>query len=272
MKIETCSIKSNRKSICEDHVVEVRKKGLFAVLDGATPVSDFVDEKGYNGAVLASRIVGAAIQSTVEPIHVKPCLVNANAQLLEKMKCAQIPLQQKHERWSTCAAVVHLTDDRIHYGQIGDCMIFATLRNGDFLVLSTDTVEGISKRAKQHRERERLKGVALPDESYFNVRKNALIYNRSLANVKNGYGVLNGDPAADMYFHTGSIKREDCCELLLISDGLFPKDKKWEDMFQFISTNGLERYARDLVSYEEKHSAYQDDKTGIFIQLATNKR
>jgi hypothetical protein len=262
MNVETVSIKSNRKTICEDDFVTNQQKGVFAVLDGATPVSDFTDEKGKNGAVLASRIVSEFIRQTeLKVVDVKKCLLHANERLLEEMKRANIPLHQKHERWSTCAAVVHIT------GQIGDCMIFALLRNGDLAVLSNDTVEGISERAKEHRQKERLRGVNLPDESYFNVKKNTLIYNRSLANAKNGYGVLNGDPAAKMYVHTGSIKRDDCCELLLISDGLFPKDKNWEGMLCAIATDGLEHYAKALVAYEEKHNLYQDDKTGIFVQF-----
>ncbi|WP_110112062.1 protein phosphatase 2C domain-containing protein [Bacillus sp. CGMCC 1.16541] len=268
MNVETCSIKSNRKTICEDDFVTNQQKGVFAVLDGATPVSDFTDEKGKNGAVLASRIVSEFIRQTEPTVgDVKKCLLHANERLLEEMKRAHTPLHQKHERWSTCAAVVHITGRDIHYSQIGDCMIFALLRNGDLAVLSNDTVEGISERAKEHRQNERLKGVDLPGESYFNVKKNALIYNRSLANAKNGYGVLNGDPAVEMYLQTGSIKRENCRELLLISDGLFPKDKNWEGMLRNIATDGLEHYARALVAYEEKHNLYQDDKTGIFIQF-----
>ena len=41
----------------------------------------------------------------------------------------------------------------IEYAQLGDCMIVAILRNGTIQVLTKDTVEGISKRAKRRERR-----------------------------------------------------------------------------------------------------------------------
>ncbi|GHH99583.1 protein phosphatase 2C domain-containing protein [Neobacillus kokaensis] len=266
MKIEKVHIKSDKKNVCEDYFVMKEQQGLFAVLDGATPLCDFANEQGLNGAVLASRIVGEAIKNAEEG-DIQTLMSNANALLLKEMKKYWIDLSKKHERWSTCLAMIKMNGQQIDYGQIGDCMIFAVTKNGRLEVLSKDTVAGISERAKKHREEERQKGKNLPDEVFYQNRMNSLIYNRSFANKPNGYGVLNGDQAAENYFYIGSIKPEDYKGILLISDGLFPKDQNWENMINTIWKDGLVKYAMDLVEYEKKTSTHQDDKTGIFIRF-----
>lgn len=266
LEIEKVYLKSDKKTVCEDYFVLDEPKGLFAVLDGATPLSDFVNEQGVNGAVLASRIVGEAIHNA-EDENIQALMSNANELLLEEMKKYKIDLFKKHELWSTCLAMIKMNGQQIDFGQIGDSMIFAVTKSGNLEVLSKDTVAGISERAKKRREEERRKGRNLPDEAYFQNKRNSLIYNRSLANKPNGYGVLNGDSAAEGYFHIGSIKTENYRGLLLISDGLFPKDLNWDNMINTIWKDGLQKYALDLVECEKSTNSYQDDKTGIFIRL-----
>ena len=45
--------------------------------------------------------------------------------------------------------------------RLGDCMIVATFQNGTMQVLTKDTVEGISKRAKR-RGKKIVKGLSVP--------------------------------------------------------------------------------------------------------------
>jgi serine/threonine protein phosphatase PrpC len=266
LEIEKIQLKSDRKRICEDYLIADDKTGMFAVLDGATPLCDFVDEGGRNGAVLASRIVGDDLK-TIGNASLSSKISEANRLLLDEMKKYNIDLLKKEERWSTCLAMVRFHEKEIHFAQIGDCMIFATTRTGEFLVLTTDLVFGISKRAKQQREKERLEGKTIPNEDYYKIRKNSLTYNRYMANKENGYGVLNGDPAADHFLSTGVLPIEEYRDLLLISDGLFPKDRNWDRMFSQIKKHGLDKYASDLIEYENSNNLAQDDKTGIFIKL-----
>lgn len=266
MNIQTFQLKSDRKSICEDYYICDEKKGLFAVLDGATPISDFVDQEGRNGAVLASRIVGNVIKNS-SSFPLQSRIFEANSLLLEEMKKHNIDLTKKEELWCTCLAMVIVDDKSIHFAQIGDCMIFASTKSGEIKRLTEDMVSGISKRAMLQREKERREGKDLPNEDFYGAPKNAMIYNRSLANQENGYGVLNGDPAAENFLHVGMLPREEYSEILLISDGLFSKDRNWEDMFNMIREHGLPQYATDLVEYELSNNLLQDDKTGILIKF-----
>ena len=48
---------------------------------------------------------------------------------------------------------VQIVGEKIEYARLGDCMIVATFQNGTMQVLTKDTVEGISKRAKRRGRR-----------------------------------------------------------------------------------------------------------------------
>ncbi len=69
--------------------------------------------------------------------------------------------------WCTCIAAVQIGGEKIEYAQLGDCMIVAILRNGTIQVLTKDTVEGISKRAKKKREEDRKQGLSVLEEHVF---------------------------------------------------------------------------------------------------------
>jgi serine/threonine protein phosphatase PrpC len=224
LKIEKVQFKSNKKRICEDYFISDENEGIFAVLDGATPISKFVDKEGRNGAVLASRIVGNALKN-IGNTSIKAKISEANLLLSKEMKNHNIDTTKKEELWCTCLAMVKFNENYIHFAQIGDSMIFAKTRTGEFKILSKDTVFGISERAKQQRVKERRDGRNIPNEDYYNIKKNSLIYNRYLANKDNGYAVLNGDNAADNFLDVWMFQKEEYSEILLITDGLFPKDR-----------------------------------------------
>jgi serine/threonine protein phosphatase PrpC len=267
LNVETIQIKSDHKRICEDYFISDEKKGIFAVLDGATPISDFVNRDGKNGAVLASRLVGDAIRNH-EPASIKAKLSQANLLLAEEMKKYNIDTKKKEELWCTCLAMIQLVDDEhIQFAQIGDCMIFTLSKSGEFKKITEDMVFGISNRARQHREKVRREGKNIPNEDFYQIKRNALIYNRYLANKVNGYAVLNGDQASEHFLHIGMLPKEEVQEIVMITDGLFPKDRNWERMVRQIQNEGLEQYATDIVEFEKRNNLHQDDKTGIYIKF-----
>ena len=69
-----------------------------------------------------------------------------------------VDTRKKEHLWCTCIAAVQIVGEKIEYAQLGDCMIVAIFRKGTMQVLTKDTVEGISKRAKKKREEDRKKG------------------------------------------------------------------------------------------------------------------
>lgn len=267
MNFEHAQIKSNLKKICEDYFITANES-VFAAMDGSTPICDFQNSEGMNGAALASRIIGNSLkENAAKQTDLTSLVTEANAELLRKTVEHGFSSEDKHESWNTCLSLVRVSDEYIEYAQIGDCMIFAIRHDGTVETLSTDTVFGISPRAKQERARIREHGFSIPSEKYYSVVKNSLSFNRYLANKPNGYGVLNGDPKAIDFLTTGKVERKHYRQLVLISDGLFPEDRDWTKMVRGMNASGLHQYVSDLVAYEEKHNLYQDDKTVILLNL-----
>ena len=78
----------------------------------------------------------------------------------------EVDTRKKEHLWCTCIAAVQIVGEKIEYAQLGDCMIFAIFQNGTMQVLTKDTVEGISQRAKR-KEKKIKKGLSVPEEHIF---------------------------------------------------------------------------------------------------------
>ena len=94
-----------------------------------------------------------------------------------------VDTRKKEHLWCTCIAAVQIVGEKIEYAQLGDCMIVAIFRKGTMQVLTKDTVEGISKRAKR-KEKKIVKRVICTRRTCFQDVREQLKYNRYLANVK----------------------------------------------------------------------------------------
>lgn len=268
MHIHTYSSTSLRKKVSEDACVVNERANVFGVFDGATPLVPFYDEEGRNGAYLASHTFSDYF-STMDPaFSLKEAVILANRKLRDLMSMNGIDLSDMTQLWSTCVAVVRFEEGReMSYAQLGDSIIMVERKNGSIDVLTRDTVHDISKRAKAKRERDRLYGIVLPDESFFDSVNNRLLYNRTMANTPDGYSVANGTPETEDYICTGRISLESVRSILLITDGLFASRKSLTDAFVQILDRGLENYALALEEAERRGEYPSDDKTGIWIRL-----
>ncbi|HDX9578162.1 TPA: protein phosphatase 2C domain-containing protein, partial [Bacillus pseudomycoides] len=182
MKVHVFQQKSPLKQECEDSFFCNEDLRLYGVFDGATPLIDFQDENGHNGAYLASHLFQQHFESISNVGSLQTEVAIANQLLQEKMQYHHIDTTKKEQLWCTCIATIHITNKTIEYAQLGDCMIVAKFVDGPVKVLTEDTVKGISKRAKQQREEERKKGLFVPNEAIFNDKKEQLRYNRYMAN------------------------------------------------------------------------------------------
>ena len=259
MKVKSFQKKSSLKRECEDAFFCNDDVKVYGVCDGATPLVTFQDEKGHNGAYVASHLFEKHFTSLKKINELQTEIAKVNQALREKMIAYKIDVSKKEQLWCTCIAVVWIANDTIRYAQLGDCMIVATLHDGTMQVLTKDTVEGISKRAKQKREEDRRKGLCVPGEQ--------LRYNRYLANMPNGYSVANGMPEAIPLIQQGTVRLAEVTSLFICSDGLFHPYWSLKETVRYISNHGIEAYITIIEELEAEKKIRPDDKTAIMIDL-----
>ncbi len=267
MRIKTYQKKSPLKHECEDSCFCNEDKMIYGVCDGATPLVPFQDEKGHNGAYIASHLFASYFTSLRENHSLQVAVARANDLLQNKMLEYKVDTRKKEHLWCTCIAAVQIDGEKLEYAQLGDCMIVAILRSGTMQVLTKDTVNGISKRAKKKREEDRKKGLSVPEEHIFQDAGEQLKYNRYLANMPNGYSVANGMKEAMEYLQYGELQVEELSGIFICSDGLFHPDWSLEQTVAYIRKNGIEEYVAIIERLEGEKRIRPDDKTVITIDF-----
>jgi serine/threonine protein phosphatase PrpC len=267
MEIQVFQQTSPLKIECEDALIYNEDLKLYGVCDGATPLVEFQDENGHNGAYLASHLFQQHFESISDVDSLQNEVAKANQLLQEKMQSYHIDTTKKDQLWCTCIAAIHITDKTIEYAQLGDCMIVAKFFDGTVQVLTKDTVKGISKRAKQKREEDRKKGLSVPSEAIFDDRKAQLSYNRYMANTPNGYTVANGMSEVVLFIQQGKLIRQEITDLFICSDGLFHPEWPLEKSVKFVWEHGITEYVQIIEELEAKRFVRPDDKTAIIIRL-----
>ncbi|CDQ20493.1 Protein phosphatase 2C [Halobacillus karajensis] len=258
---------SPAKKECEDALVINEEAGVYGVLDGATPLVPFEDEEGHNGAYLAANIFKDQLESLNAEDSLIYAVKQANQRLRKEMERYGVQTEKGEERWSTCVAVVKITLAHIEFVHLGDSMIIIGEKNGKCKVITKDTVKGISARAKQKREGERLKGRKLPEESHFNKTIHKLRYNRQLANVDGGYTVANGMKEVMDYLDKGVLRTQGIQDLFIMTDGLFHPELSLEESYYKVKQQGLRAYIDQLTQYLKERSLHVDDRSALWIQL-----
>lgn len=265
IRVETIQRTSPSKRECEDALSVHREAGVYAVMDGATPLVPYQDENGHNGAYLAANTFKKYFER-MEPIdQLTNSIQHANQDLYDQMVSSDVDVTKGYERWTTCVAAVKLDDSTLSFAHLGDCMILVVDVEGKIKVVTKDTVKGISQRARKRRERERKEGKPVLEESYFEDKREELKFNRTLANIKGGYTVADGTKAAIDCLQTGKIPLKELKEVLMISDGLFHPNLSLENVYKEIQQVGLESYVHQLTRLLEGRSAHIDDRTAIRI-------
>lgn len=274
MKVESFFKAAPHKCVSEDSIVLNETIDVYGVFDGATPIIPFKDEQGMNGAYLASNTFKDYFSGLYRnDLSLVEGIMAANRMLRAYMEKYKVNQAKYENLWSTCAAIIKIEQDGIiSFAQLGDCMIIAEYLNGTIKALTKDTVKDISYRAKAWREEQRKQGVKIPNEEYYQERTQQLIFNRSLANKKNGYTVANGKKEVLNFIQHGQVNISEIKTLLMITDGLFHPKTSLEETFIKIQTIGFHRYSMELEQYEKSNNLRSDDKSGIMIQLIDEER
>ncbi|MBE5106341.1 protein phosphatase 2C domain-containing protein [Bacillus thuringiensis] len=267
MRIKAYQQKSPLKHECEDSYFCNENKMVYGVCDGATPLVPFCDEKGHNGACIASHLFASYFTSLRENHSLQVAVAKANEALQNKMLEYKVDMRKKEHLWCTCIAAVQIDGEKLEYAQLGDCMIVAILQDGTMQVLTKDTVKGIGGRAKKKREEERKKGLSVPEEHVFQDIREQLTYNRYLANMPNGYSVANGMKEAMDYLQHGELQVEELSGIFICSDGVFHPEWSLEKTVAYIRKNSINEYIAIIEELEGEKRIKPDDKTIIMIDF-----
>lgn len=257
--------KSPLKDEAEDAYALHPAAGIFAVLDGVTPVHAYKDEYGHNGAYIAANLFKKSFEKSVPDMRLVDIITSTNRRLRELMMQAGADLMVLHELWSTCIAAVQIRGNSVHYAQLGDSMIVAVNRDGRISTISENRLHGISQRAKLARELARKEGALMPDESHYDIPLHRNQGNRWMANHPDGYGVANGMVEIGIHLQSGVLPAEELRHLLLITDGLFHPELELEDACARIIELGFEKYVDEVEAAERRKQLPPDDRTGILM-------
>lgn len=252
---------------CEDALIINEQLGIYGVLDGSTPMDDFTDENGHNGAYLAANLFKNYFEALAESSGLHQEIIQANHLLKNKMKDYHIDQTQKHRLWCTCVSAVQVQKNTLCYASLGDTMILTRDKIGEINVLTVNTVKNVSARARIKRERNRCKGDAVPEESYYRKEKHRLVYNRYMANIPNGYSVANGMEEVQEFIQYGMFDMTDLTHVLICSDGLFDPKGDIRQVYWEIEKKGLGAYIENQTNHEQAHGIHSDDKTAVWITL-----
>lgn len=266
MHIRHYSKPSPQKREGEDALLFNPELQIYGVMDGVTPIADYKDSNGHNGAYLAANLLKTVLERPDAHGSLDDKLKAANGELRRAMIESGIDMRSKHELWASCIAAVQVTEHRIRYVQLGDCMIVARYADGRIDVLTENRVAGIRAKAKAKRERDRQNGMALEDEPFYADLYNSIVYNRTyMANTPEGYGVCNGTEEAVDYIQSGFVPMEQLTHLLLVSDGMFHPELPLERTMEIILQESFDRYVEQVEQAERDKRMNPDDRSAVLL-------
>ncbi|UKS30882.1 protein phosphatase 2C domain-containing protein [Paenibacillus sp. HWE-109] len=268
----------------EDAIVINESQGLYAVIDGATSLVPFRGPNLETGGRLAAQLMKHFLESQAvsNDASLEQLLKQANVILRQEMAASGINLAAKEQLWTAGIALIRVTETHIEYVQTGDCMIYAKYADGSIRSVTRDHVAHIDHESKLLWEQGIAAGIQTKDELLARV-KPRIAANKEKMNTQMGYSVMNGDPAAELYFESGKLNRIMLESLFLVTDGLFLPEglaesgssQIEEEMVERIAAGGLQSYADWLIEVEKSDPEcirfprfkMSDDKSGIWLRL-----
>lgn len=295
--VDTVYIKGSGSSN-EDAYLADGERGFFAVIDGATALSD--DRRSAGD--IAAKIVRDSLAAWDGKGTLQDAVKCANEDLARKSAdiYAESSGHAKADRSSCVLSAVLLegTPDGIgmlSYAHVGDCMLFTLSDDGSVQTLTCDQTFHLDAQAIRFiaDEWKHLLADGMSPDSLSrdeigsllrNIRQRAtplLRANREKMNTPDGYGALDGSSDAVKYLESGRVGMEHISKILLLSDGLFLTDRKgtdgagWIDTARYAFNHGLDALAQRVLDLEKSDPACcryprlkpSDDKTGILISI-----
>lgn len=268
--------------MCEDRLVLNPQENVYAVIDGATSVSDVRINGLTDGAYIAEFFKNAIEQGAWNTYSAHAILAEVNESFGRHLE-NEYPDIHKLGKQGPCGSGVVV---KIHkngtfsYAQIGDCMLIKQTQEDGFIELTEDT----------RYEDDMLylnKAKALSEssgKSILDVRHNpdiiqAIRDHRTHSNVTKG--VITGEPEMANFIVSGIRNLDGTQALVMMSDGMahpdFDKEQTYLQAAKYMLEHSVEAYYRKLQeifsSDVDWHNLtylrckHMDDATGMIIRF-----
>ncbi len=188
----------------EDSLIIV--DNLFGVFDGATSLNTNLFDNGQTGGMIAAQTASHEFSKNYFPLY--QLGIRANQAIRTKMINQNLDMAQRHNLWSTSAAVIRIDDAGLEWFQTGDAQILVFYDDGSFKVL-VDRKDHDYETLAMLKAKKFKFNAAIKDQ----IKKIRFQMNRS-------YGVLNGEPEALDFTQKGVEPLENVTSILLFTDGL----------------------------------------------------
>ncbi|MCP3940762.1 MAG: hypothetical protein GY710_04680 [Desulfobacteraceae bacterium] len=245
----------------------VMEKNLFGVFDGATSLDHTFFNGCQTGGLIAADTAGQIFSRNHYPLDRLAGF--ANNAILAKMKTHKIRLNRPGSRWSTSAAVVRIVKDRLEWLQTGDSYILIIYEDNSHKVLVDQEDHDYETLCMLKKEKNKTLSNPVIKTQVAKIR----------SHMNKTYGVLNGDPRAEKFMHTGFIGLDHVQTILLFTDGLTlpsetPKKKKdfspLVELFQDLGLKGLHQHIRKMEEQDPQSDKFprfkcHDDIAAIAI-------
>ena len=270
--IESCTRKGTG-DWNEDGLILHPPAHRYGVVDGATGLDPVCDPLGRSSGRIAMETVVTTFLEQEDSASLRSLTLEANRRLRTLMQSYGVDVSDPTLRWSAAHAVVQIREDRLEWVQSGDCKIYAVSREGNVRALAEDRVKPLDDRVLSRWVEEfgqSRPGGSLPEPIRKELRKN-----RARGNRPGGYPVINGDPALKEHLQSGTLSLKGLSFLLLVTDGMDPRQGDEEAWVRRIGREGLGETMESLCREEREDEActrvprfkISDDKTGLLIRF-----
>ena len=227
---------------------------IFAVFDGATSLTPYTNDEGKSGGYLASSIAKETCSTWNGTL--KNGFIEANNRIDQAMHAADIDTSDSVNRWSTSGVAVQIRENEVEWAQIGDSLVIVCYEDGSYTLFG----EGYDHDHPTFEEWMRLKASGNPLVTRADVEHKIREVRRD---TNKTFGMLNGDPQAEQFIHSGTFSLTGVTDILLFTDGLFfPKENPlaeddWNAFVAEYKQHGLDGVQEYVRSREIADSACQ---------------
>lgn len=268
MKVESISVQG--VGLMNEDAVLIQNP-VFAVFDGATSLSKYINKEGKTGGWLAAHLAKNIFsQSTLLLIDT---IKQANTALRGAMIKCGIDTSKKEELWCTAVAAVQIRDAAFDWARLSDCLAVVIYKDATYKVLGSLYDHDTSWLAVWKNFPKK------PSTSVWDAVPQEILNVRKQMNVS--YGCLNGEPEALSFVEKGTEKLDTVAHILLMSDGfLIPKKDPLVqtdigllvNIFLNGGLKGVQEYVRDIENTDPKCFTYprvkkHDDMSAIAISF-----
>lgn len=290
LNIQACTVANSDGKPNEDafSIIQVNNTLWVGVFDGTTSLKPILALKDQSGARFASHFLKEIFVKVLSEVEIEPqnLLIKINFLLLDQSLQLGGTLSDTHSLPASMATIVKfdLENKILSFAHIGDTYgVVANIDDSSFIFTDDKNnkfdQEMFTLMKKIAKEKNLTNRQTRQDEELKTALYEMFIRRNNNPN-RQGSGLVNGDPNAQLYLQSGEYPMNDIKSVLVATDGLEIQGKSIQDsefrknIFEIIKAKGLRELVKRKKAAEDndpdwnycryKHS---DDATGIFVSF-----